>query len=171
MTPVFPPAKSALRRYSRNSLIAICVACTALVIAMQARFAPLRNAELSAEDLLLRIGRTAAVNPEVVFLAIDQASIKLDHLGLAEIEASPGLRIMAQGFPWPRSVYPLILDRLIEAGAKVVIIDLLFTNPREEDSVFHAALEKHRDRVVIGSNSTLHRGYNEASRACINCFS
>lgn len=152
MIPVFPPAKSALRRFSRKSLAVICALCTLLVIAMQAKLRPLRDAELSAEDLLLRLGRTAQVSPELVFLAIDQASSKLDHIGLAEIQASPALSLMERGFPWPRSVYPLIFDRLFDAGAKAVVVDLLFTNPREEDVAFRAALEKYRDRVIIGSN-------------------
>ncbi|MEO6787003.1 MAG: adenylate/guanylate cyclase domain-containing protein [Chthoniobacteraceae bacterium] len=152
MTPDSQSAKSAYRRYSRRPLIAICFLCTALVAVTQAIFQPLRNAEFSAEDLLLRLGRPAPANPELVFLAIDQASCKLDQIGLAEIEASPGLRLMSQGFPWPRTVYPLILDRLFEAGAKVVVIDLLFVSPRDDDGAFRAALDKYRDRVVIGSN-------------------
>jgi len=120
--------------------------------APMAIFLPLRNAEFSVEDWVLRFGRTAAVSPELVFLAIDQASIRLDQIELDEIEASPALRLMVQGFPWPRSVYPLILDRLFGAGAKVVVLDLLFPSPRTEDVEFRAALDKYRDRVVIGSN-------------------
>ena len=157
MTQAFPPSKSAFRRYSRKPLAGICFLYTAVVILVQAlqfeKFQPLRNAELSAEDSLLRFfGRSATASPELVFLAIDQATTKLDHIGFDEIEASPGLRLMAQGFPWPRSIYPLILDRLIGAGAKVVAIDLLFTNPKEGDEAFRAALNKYRDHVVVGSN-------------------
>jgi two-component sensor histidine kinase/CHASE2 domain-containing sensor protein len=51
-------------------------------------------------------------------------------------------------------VYARILDRLIGAGAKVVAFDLLFPTPAEHDEVFRAALEKYRDRVVVGSNFT-----------------
>ena len=118
------------------------------------KFRPLRNAEFFVEDSLLRFGKAAPASPELVFLAIDQASTKLDHLGLAEIEASPALQLMAQGWMWPRSIYPLILDRLMGAGAKVVMIDLVFTSPRDEDVALRAALDKYRDRVVIGSNFT-----------------
>ncbi len=157
MTQAFPPSKTAFRRYSRKPLAAICFLFTSLVILVQAlqfeRFQPLRNAELAAEDALLRsFGRFATASPELVFLAIDQATTKLDHIGFDEIEATPGLRLMAQGFPWPRTIYPLILDRLIGAGAKVVAFDLLFTNPRDGDEAFREALEKYREHVVIGSN-------------------
>ena len=152
VTPATKPPKSAFRRYSRKALIAICGACTVFVITLQVLYPHFRNLELSAEDFLGVVGKSAPVSPELVFLAIDQASSKLDHIGLEEIEASPALKLMERGFPWPRSVYPLILDRLFGAGAKVVVIDLLFTNERDEDVEFRAALDKYRDRVVIGSN-------------------
>ncbi len=152
VTPATKLAKSAFRRYSRNALIAICGACTVVVIALHVLFPQFRNLEFSAEDFLTRLGKPAPVSPELVFLAIDQASTKLDHIGFDEIESTPALKLMERGFPYPRSVYPLILDRVFGAGAKVVVIDLLFTNERDEDVEFRAALDKYRDRVVIGSN-------------------
>jgi adenylate cyclase len=152
VTPAKSPAKSVFRRYSRKTLAAICLACTALVLVMHAIFQPLRNAELSAEDLVLRLGRPAPVSSELVFLAIDQASADLSQFDPAEIEASPGLRLMKHSFPWKRAIYPMILDRLFDAGAKVVVIDLLFTPKTDDDELFRAALDKYRDRVVIGSN-------------------
>ncbi len=152
MTPATSPSKTAFRRYSRKALIAICVVCTVFVTVLQFVYPHFRNLELAAEDFLLRIGKPSPVSPELVYLAIDQASCKLDHISLAEIEASPALKLMERGFPWPRNVYPLVLDRLFDAGAKVVVIDLLFMNPRDEDNEFRAALEKYHDRVVIGSN-------------------
>ena len=132
----------------------ICAACTALVLGLHAlQFQPLENAQHFAEDSLLRFfGRLAPASPELVFLAIDHASTSLDQFDPAEVEASPALRSMAKEWPWPRTVYPLILDRLIDAGAKVVVLDLLFSNPRDGDEAFRAALDKHRDRVVIGSD-------------------
>lgn len=153
-----------MRRFSRKPLAGICLLCTLIVLALQALpfaiFRPLKNAELFAQDSLLRFfGRFATPSPELVYLAIDQASSRPDHLPPSEIEASPALTLMAQGFPWPRSVYPLILDRLFESGAKVVVIDLLFVSERDEDPSFRAALDRYRDRVIIGSN------FNSGQRA------
>ena len=62
------------------------------------------------------------------------------------------LGLMSKQWPWPRSVYAHILDRLMGAGAKVVVFDLLFPTPSEDDAVFQAALDRYADRVVIGSN-------------------
>ena len=152
VTPATLPPKSAFRRYSRKALIAICAVCTLAVSVAQRYFKPLHDLEFSADDVLANVGKRAPVNSEVVFLAIDQASTSLDHIELSEIEATPALKLMESGFPWRRSVYPLILDRLFDAGAKVVVMDLLFLNETDADPEFRAALEKYRDRVIIGSN-------------------
>ncbi len=59
---------------------------------------------------------------------------------------------MAAGWPWPRDVYAMLIDRLMEAGASVVALDILFPTPRDGDPALKAVLDKYRDRVVIGSN-------------------
>ncbi|MGB8354967.1 MAG: adenylate/guanylate cyclase domain-containing protein, partial [Chthoniobacteraceae bacterium] len=97
-------------------------------------------------------GRRAKLRPELVYLAIDRDSIQLDQFDDTEIQASPALSLMKQGWPWPRPVYALIMDKLIASGAKVVVMDLMFPTPREGDEAFHEALDKYRDHVVIGSN-------------------
>ena len=90
---------------------------------------------------------------ELVYLGIDQASVTLDTVWDEELAASPILQKMkASGWPWTRDIYPLIIERLVTAGAKVVALDLLFPTPREGDEVFRAALEKYAGQVVVGSN-------------------
>jgi adenylate cyclase len=61
-------------------------------------------------------------------------------------------RLMTKRFPWPREIYALITERLLQAGAKVVVFDLTFPTSTEGDEPFRIALEKDRDRVIIGSN-------------------
>src|SRR5581483_11597532 len=69
-----------------------------------------------------------------------------------DLAASPALQKMATGWPWPRDVHAMILNRLAQAGARVIAFDLLFPTPREGDAELRAALDQWRDRVVIGSN-------------------
>ncbi|HSH40191.1 MAG TPA: adenylate/guanylate cyclase domain-containing protein, partial [Chthoniobacterales bacterium] len=123
-------------------------------------------AYLSARNLLrdaiARAGRPTAPNPHLVFLAIDSASVSLeegtDLNEMYDIDESSdsiearALRAMSQRWPWPREVHALVLERLIEAGAKVVMFDLMFPTATDGDEPFRAALDKYRDRVVIGSN-------------------
>jgi adenylate cyclase len=53
-------------------------------------------------------------------------------------------------FPLPRSVYGQLLDKLFEAGVKVVALDVLFVEPStpKEDRALIAASKKYRDKVV-----------------------
>jgi len=125
------------------------------------------NMELSARDYLVRYGRRTPQDTKLRFLAIDNDSISIDSktdLGaLFGIEGDKtaekqALELMSAHWPWPRSIYALILDRLIGAGAKVVVFDLNFPTPSEDDETFRRALEKYRDHVVVGSNFVLSAG-------------
>ena len=96
-------------------------------------------------------------NPDLVFLAIDSASVGFDEeIDLAEHEGDPlsarALTLMRNAWPWPREVHALVLQRLVDAGAKVVLFDLNFPTATEGDEPFRAALDRYKDRVVIGSN-------------------
>ncbi len=117
------------------------------------RFRPLQRTEFYTQDCIARFyGKRAPIAPELVYLAIDHDSISLDQFEPAEIGRSPALTLMKQGWPWSRAVHGMVLDRLVSAGAQVVAFDLLFPTPRDGDDAFRAALEKNRDRVVMGSN-------------------
>lgn len=147
------------RRHSRKAQILICTACTVLALGLYMfqypifHFPLMGRMELTTQDALLRsYGKPAKLDPQIVFLAIDGPSIQLDRFGSDEIEASPALKLMKQGWPYSRAVYPLVIDRLIKAGAKVVALDLMFPTPREGDDEFRAALDKYHGQVVIGYN-------------------
>ncbi len=111
-------------------------------------------------DRVIQQGRTSLKDPRLVFLGIDNASLldaSLDVENLssgteADSDEEDALSIMSGEFPWPRSIYPLIIDRLIEAGAEVIVLDLLFQTPGEGDEEFREALERHRGKVVLGAN-------------------
>jgi len=161
-----PTRVSRFRHLSRKPLIAICGLCAAAVAVVHLLeyvnlrkdtplmpSKPLMESQIAAEDFLQRsVGRRAKVDPDLVFLAIDTASVRLDQFREEDLAASPALQMMKQEWPWPRGVYAKILDRLMEAGAKAVVIDVLFPAEREGDEEFRAALDKYRDRVVVGWN-------------------
>lgn len=131
-----------------------------LTLELTAPFLYLRARNL-LRDAIMRAGQTAPTNPNLVFLAIDSASVSLDEqsdveelYGLrgSETVEARALRLMSNTFPWPRETYALVLDRLVKAGAKAVLFDLTFPTETAGDEPFRIALEEHRDRVVIGSN-------------------
>jgi adenylate cyclase len=110
-------------------------------------------------DAINRSGRTTPPNPNLVFLAIDAASVSVDQVDVEEYklanDTSDGgraLRLMSKDYPWSREVYGLVLERLVQAGARVVIFDLTFPTSSASDASFRAALDRYADHVIIGSN-------------------
>ena len=107
----------------------------------------------SFEDLLRREGRKTATRDDFVFLGIDQATLEMPLLAPEELANNRAFQLMtAKQFPWSREVWSILLDKLFAAGARLVMFDLVFSPPNEGDPAFHDALEKYRDRVVLGAN-------------------
>ena len=143
-----------LSRHRRAFLVVVCVVCTGIIAAAHwTNFEPLVRMESSARDFVTRHGERSPTRPELVYLAIDAATISLDNAFDDEIDASPALRAMkASGWPWSRDVYPMIIERLLNAGARIIIFDMLFPTEREGDAAFRAALDRYGDKVVVGAN-------------------
>ncbi len=148
--------------------IALAVFAGVIALDLFAPFAYVRTRSL-LRDAVVRSGRKTPSNSNLVFLAIDSNSVGLDEeLDINEMtDLLPGsiedraLRSMAKLWPWPREVYGFVLERLVEAGARVVIFDLTFPTATAGDEPLRLAFEKYRDHVVIGSNfiDTISSGY------------
>jgi adenylate cyclase len=104
-------------------------------------------------DQLLALGRPAPTHPDLRFVAIDAGSLAPVSTP-EELADSRGLQLIQNGWPWSREVYALLADKLLNAGAKLVVFDLLFGPARDGDPEFRAALERHRERVLVGANLT-----------------
>jgi adenylate cyclase len=142
-------------------LAAICAFWTGLV--MTAHFFPafpflsnIWRSEQGFEDLLRREGRQTATRPDFVFLGIDQSTLEMARLTPEELANSRALQLMTERpFPWSREVWALLLDRLCQSGAKVVMFDMIFSPPNDGDAAFRAALDRYRGKVVLGANFDL----------------
>ncbi|PYJ21896.1 MAG: hypothetical protein DME99_06820, partial [Verrucomicrobia bacterium] len=114
--------------------------------------APWRG-EQSFEDLLRREGRKTPAPHDFVFLGIDQSTLQLPPLTGEEIANNRAFQLITEHpFPWSRQIWALLLDRLFGAGARLVMFDILFNPPNDGDPAFHAALDRYRDKVVVGAN-------------------
>ncbi len=138
----------------RRTLTCICLAATACIAWLHFFEGRYYALEERARDWLATTpaARLSPPRPEIIFLGLDQASLDLDGLFDDDLAKSPTLRLMKQGFPWNRAVYAQIADRLVAAGARAVVFDIRFPGPRDGDEEFRAALDRHKDRIVIGSN-------------------
>ncbi len=147
-----------LGRHRLSILAAICAFWTALVVT--ARFAPavpffsaLWLSEQNFEDLLQREGRKTAAHPEFVFLGIDQSTLEFQPFEPGDLQNNRAFQLMTERpFPWSREVWALLLDRLFQSGARLVMFDMIFSPPNDGDPAFHAALDRYRDKVVLGAN-------------------
>ena len=91
------------------------------------------SGERSFADVLRREGRKTATHKDFVFLGIDQASLSLKPEG-EDWSNNRALQLMSEhAYPWSREVWGLLLDRLFEAGARLVMFDIVFDKPKEGD--------------------------------------
>ncbi len=152
-----------LSRHRLLILGAICAFWTALILLGQFfpsvpfLSVPWRG-EQSFEDLLRREGRKTPTRDDFVFLGIDQNTLEMPPLAPGELANNRAFQLMtAKQFPWSREVWAILLDKLFASGARLVMFDFIFNPPNEGDKAFHVALEKYRDRVVLGANIDLMR--------------
>ncbi len=141
-----------------RALSAICLVLTSAIALLFWKQWFFGSIEQRSRDWLLTNsdGNRSPQDPRIVFLALDENSRDLSDLFADEREAlareSPVLYLMSQGFPWHRKVWAHVIDRLADAGAKVIILDLVFPTEKEGDDAFRAALDRHSDRVVLGAH-------------------
>lgn len=153
-----------IAHHRRVALALICALWTAAVIlALRYPRLPFLSAigrgEQTVEDLLRREGRKTPERADFVFVGIDQQSLQLDAVSAEEIANNRAFQLMTErAYPWSREVWALLLDRLFAAGARLVVFDMVFSPPNDGDPAFAAALQRYRDRVVIGLNFDQSRG-------------
>jgi adenylate cyclase len=120
----------------------------------------LTNWEFGFRDTITATGRLNPPDNRLIFLGIDSSSISLSDLDLKTLFADippesveyHALTLMAAGFPWSREVYGLLSERLLKAGARAVVFDLLLPKPGVGDEIFKATLSRFPERIVVGSN-------------------
>ena len=147
-----------LSRNRRLVVAGICAICAGAIVAVHffndfPFVSAIWRQEQNYQNFLQREGRKTATRPDFVFLAIDQSTLDLPQLSPEELENNRALQLMSERpFPWSREVWALLLDRLVAAGARLVLLDLVFDKSGEGDPRLRDALERHRDRVVVGAN-------------------
>jgi len=125
----------------------------ALVMAILAYIpaGPQETARLAVNDWLIQI--TPKPKPPLSFglVLIDSSSLTLDQLSPEEIAGSQALTNMAAGWPWSRQVYAEAIGKMLEAGAKLIILDVLLPKSRPDDETLREVIAKYPGRVVLVS--------------------
>ncbi len=104
-----------MRRLPRAVAAAVLTVAAALAALGASRLGLLETFERKTVDYRFRaLGDQGTASDEIVLVAIDDASLKT-------LEPAVGR------WPWPRDAHAVLLDFLAEAGARLVVFDLLFT--------------------------------------------
>lgn len=118
-------------------------------------------------DYLSAHGKKIPPREDIVFLGLDDPTLKADTFSDEEIAASPALKRIKAGFPWSREVYAAAIERLVNAGAKVVALDIIIDRPStsdpEGDIKLAGALFDHEEHVILAANLS-----NQSQIATVN---
>lgn len=113
------------------------------------------EAELRSYNLRFHRRGPLPPDPRVVLVAIDDRSILGETTDEDEIRENPGYECL-KDFPYRRRAYALATEKLVKAGARAVVFDLIFlgtsSSGKSDDDALTQALIKYRDKVVIGAN-------------------
>lgn len=111
-----------ISRFSKPLSLAIIAVFCLLASHLLSRAEFFQTLEWRTVDLRFRwLGDQQLASPDIVLVEIDDASVKV-------------LEEEAGRWPWPRDVHALFLGYMREAGARLVVFDLLFTEPHERES-------------------------------------
>ena len=119
---------------------------------------PFRLLEWRVYDFIHAFAAKTPADPDVVVLGIDEASLSLEDSSAfpEDIEASRPLQLMNEVFPWSREVYAHMIERLVEGGARTVVIDLMFPaasgNHPDGDDALQRCLDKYRKHVILAAD-------------------
>ena len=150
-----------IARHRRLVLALICAFWTgAVLIALSFPEFPflsvVSRGEQSFQDLLRREGRKTASRDDLVFVGIDESTLQFTPFVPEDLKDNRAMQLLTERpYPWSREIWALLLDRLFASGARLALFDMMFGAPADGDEAFRAALERYRDRVVIGANFDL----------------
>ncbi len=119
-------------------------------------FAPLQWFELKVLDFRYRLRYELDGHPEapdsIVIVGVDDYTCQIDDLSPELLQSMPELMEFSQPWPWRREVFASALNKLADAGARLVVFDFVFAGERPGDEPFVEATEAHFDQTVLASH-------------------
>lgn len=107
-----------------------------------------RFAELALGDSLFLVRGSLPVPDDLLIVAIDE----------------PSMAELGEPWPWPRRLHAELLDALYSAGARQVLLDILFAEPSraEDDARLQQALDRHPQTVLAADLAVIDaEGYRQ----------
>jgi adenylate cyclase len=135
--------RAAWRRRKTALLIAVAFLAAGLGVVVYATHL-FRRTELQTIDARFSIRGTQPTPADIVLVQIDPGT----------------LQKLRQRFPFPRAYEARVIDHLREAGAKVIAMDIQFTQPTDptDDQDLAAAIERAHGKVVLAATEVASNG-------------
>jgi CHASE2 domain-containing sensor protein/serine/threonine protein kinase len=147
------------RSFTTRKLQISLLACCALSAGWLASQPPawLASWEYRLQSVFFEVRGPIAPPDNMVILAIDDASLSQGANDPTDPQNVAALTPI-QTWPWRRQAYAQVIERLMQAGAKAVAIDVLFTTPslygEADDQLLQQTLARYGDRVILASKYT-----------------
>jgi adenylate cyclase len=140
--------RAAWQRRKTALLIGVAVLASGLGVLAYATHL-LRRTELQTIDARFSIRGSERPPSDIVLVSIDSST-------LTELRKHG----MYSEFPFPRRYDATVIDRLREAGAKVIAMDIQFTQPTDnaDDEALAAAIEGAHGKVVLATSEVAANG-------------
>ncbi|NET33680.1 MAG: CHASE2 domain-containing protein [Cyanothece sp. SIO1E1] len=135
-----------------NILTGLCALVAAGATALDLGIAQLL--ERQAQTWFFELRGPVAAPTDIVILTIDDDSLAQGQNAIADPEKLSYLQPL-QTWPWPRSVYATVIDKLMAAGAKTIVLDVLFDTPSRyggtDDLQLEQVMQRYVGRVVLAA--------------------
>jgi adenylate cyclase len=140
--------RAAWRRRKTALLIAVAFLAAGLGVLAYATHL-LRRTELQTIDARFSIRGTQRTPTDIVLVQIDNPTFQ--ELRRHNLRSE---------FPFPRAYYARVIDRLREAGAKAIAMDIQFTQPTDptDDQALAEAIERARGKVALATTDVARNG-------------
>jgi len=140
-----------MRRITPTAISSLLVGAWATLagVIVGGNFPFIRSLELQTQSLFFNLRGTVAPPPNLVVLAIDDDSLTRGRDSRDIKELAP-----IASWPWRRSAYAVVIDRLMQAGARAVAVDVVFDLPSDypkDDQKLQAVLQKYAGRVTLAA--------------------
>lgn len=133
---------SLIKFFTRTGVRAILLGVAALAVIVPLSLLPLGQAlENQALDLCYRLRPPAPPPPEILVVGIDEASFQE----------------LRRPWPWPRRLHAQLIRKLAQAGACLIVFDVLFAEPTtpEDDCDLAAAIQQAGNVIVAQAIETI----------------
>src|SRR5262245_977452 len=124
-----PTAPNNINRRT-STVLAMCAVMASIFLALHTKKSwpladKLGDAEDYVRDWFAINGRKTPIDPRLALIGIDRATYD-DVLFADEAKSDPVLAALREQFPWSRRVWAAMIERLANAGAKTIVLDLVF---------------------------------------------